>query len=131
MKLSRTIEYALLATLELAQAEPHCPIPCSELARRRLLPERFLLQVLRCLVKHDVVCSVRGVDGGYYLARPPDKITLLDIVDAFDSPLGITSTEISGVSPNVHERLTESLARTTSAAREELQKVTLADFANE
>src|SRR5687768_11926120 len=87
MKLSCTIAYAVQATLELAHAEPNRPIACGKIAKRGKMPKRFLLQILRHLVKHKVLCSARGVGGGYYLARAPDKITLLDIVEAIEVPL--------------------------------------------
>lgn len=128
MRISRTIAYAVQATLELAEAEPNCPIPCSEIARRGKLPERFLLQILRNLVKHEIVCSVRGVDGGYYLARAPDKITLLDIIDAFENPLGLFLPDMPGVSRQTHERLLASVAKTSTIACDELKKITLANL---
>ena len=47
MKLSRTVSYALQATLQLAQSDSSGPIPCSRLAAQGKMPERFLLQILR------------------------------------------------------------------------------------
>ena len=87
MKLSRTIAYAIHATLQLSSGERGVPIPCSQLATEGQMPERFLLQILRSLVTRGLLCSTRGVDGGYYLARPADQISLRDIVEAFDNPL--------------------------------------------
>lgn len=49
MKLSRTVGYALQATLQLLDAEPYEPVPCSRLATTGNMPERFLLQILRDL----------------------------------------------------------------------------------
>jgi Rrf2 family protein len=129
MKVSRTIAYAVQAALELAQAEPNCPIPSGELARRGKLPERFLLQILRSLVRHSIVCSVRGVDGGYYLARPPEKISLLDIIEAYENSLSPTVPDMPGISPQVRERFVALVVKTSAAAREELKKLTLADLA--
>ena len=67
MKLSRTVGYALQATLQLARARPSQPVPCSRLATEGEMPERFLLQILRNLVAHGILGSTRGVDGGYTL----------------------------------------------------------------
>src|SRR5262249_11351063 len=47
MKLSRTVAYALQATLQLADVDPNVPVPCSKLAAEGGMPERFLLQILR------------------------------------------------------------------------------------
>ena len=76
MKLSRTVAYALQATLQLAQAKSGSPVPCSQLAATGHMPERFLLQVLRSLVTHGILQSTRGVEGGYTLERKPEDITL-------------------------------------------------------
>ena len=65
MKLSRTVAYAVRATLQLAQLEADGPVPCSKLANEGKMPERFLLQILRNLVTHGILRSTRGVDGGY------------------------------------------------------------------
>ncbi len=87
MKLSRTVAYAVQATLQLAQAPATVPIPCSKLAHDGQMPERFLLQILRNLVTHGILQSTRGVDGGYRLERSPREISLLDVIEAIDGPM--------------------------------------------
>ena len=77
MKLSRTVAYALQATLQLALSGDQEPVPCSRLAAEGKMPERFLLQILRNLVAHGILSSTRGVDGGYTLDRAPEEISLL------------------------------------------------------
>jgi Rrf2 family protein len=87
IRLSRTVEYAVQALLLLAKADRSEPIPCSQLATAGAMPQRFLLQVLRSLVLHEVVSSTRGVEGGYSLARDPEQITLLDVFEAIEGPV--------------------------------------------
>jgi Rrf2 family protein len=128
MKISRTIAYAVHATLELAYTEGNRPIPCRELADRGKMPDRFLLQILRTLVNHGILESTRGVDGGYRLSRAPDKITLLDIVDAFENSLDPTLPDLRGIPGNVRKKLLTTLELTASAAREELRKLTVDDL---
>jgi Rrf2 family protein len=128
MRLSRTIAYAVHAALQLGRAEPRVPIPCSQLSRDGQMPERFLLQILRSLVTHGVLQSTRGVEGGYCLSRPPDDITLRDIVEAFDNPLDPTLPELAGLNSRVRERLLSTLLCVSSAARRELEKLSLADL---
>jgi Rrf2 family protein len=53
------------------------------------MPERFLLQILRTLVTHGLLTSVRGVYGGYCLARSPEEISLLEIIEAIDGPFAL------------------------------------------
>jgi Rrf2 family protein len=128
MRLSRTIAYAVEATLELARAEPNCPVSCSELARHGKLPKRFLLQILRKLVEREVLCSVRGVGGGYYLARRPEEITLLDVVEAIETPQCPELAKFPQIPKQRRENLLVSVVKVFEAAQQELRKTTLADL---
>jgi Rrf2 family protein len=128
MKLSRTVTYALQAALHLARATPGVPIPCSQLAREGRLPERFLLQILRCLVTHGILRSTRGVDGGYSLARSPEQMTVLDIVEAFDNPLDPGMPDLVGMSPGVRSSILRTLHDIAHASRVALQKLTVANL---
>jgi len=128
MKLSRTIAYAIHATLQLAGEEPDVPIPCSQLAAEGRMPERFLLQILRSLVTRGLLRSTRGVDGGYCLARPADQISLRDIVETFDNPLNPAIPAMDALSPEVRKRILASLHGASAAAHNELAKLTMADL---
>ncbi len=87
MKLSRTVLYALQATCQLGGANSDAPVPSKRLAESGGMPDRFLLQILRNLVAHGLLRSTRGVIGGYTLARSPDDISLLDIIEAVEGPV--------------------------------------------
>lgn len=128
MKVSRTIAYAIHAMLQLGRGAPGVPIPCSQLAQDGRMPERFLLQILRSLVTHGLLHSTRGVEGGYYLVRPPDQITLRDIVEAFDHPLEPSMPSLDGLPMPVRQKLMETLHQVSCAARQELQKLTVAEL---
>lgn len=84
MKLSRTVSYAVQAALQLAKSGSGNPVPCSQLAAEGHMPERFLLQILRNLVNHGILRSTRGVDGGYALTRPPEQVSLLELIEAIE-----------------------------------------------
>lgn len=128
MKLSRTIAYAIHATLQLSGGDRGVPIPCSQLANDGQMPERFLLQILRSLVTRGLLCSTRGVDGGYYLARPADQISLKDIIEAFDNPLSPNIPAIDALAPEVRKRILSSLNGASEAAHAELGKLSMADL---
>jgi Rrf2 family transcriptional regulator, cysteine metabolism repressor len=128
MKLSRTIAYAIHATLQLADGERGVPIPCSQLAGEGRMPERFLLQILRSMVTHGLLCSTRGVDGGYYLARPPEQINLSDIVAAFDNPLSPSIPTLDALSPDIRKRIMATLTSASTAAHDELGKLNMGDL---
>jgi Rrf2 family protein len=104
------------------------PIPCSQLANEGQMPERFLLQILRNLVTRGLLCSTRGVDGGYCLARPAEDITLSDIVEAFDNPLDPAIPTLESLAPEVRKRILSSLNGAAAAAHDELSKLTMADL---
>jgi len=128
MKLSRTVAYALQATMQLAADESNAPVPCSRLAAKGDMPERFLLQVLRSLVNHGVLRSTRGVDGGYKLIRPPEDISLLDVIEAIEGPVD-TKLPLSGETPDALQRnLQEALQHVSNAAREQLQAIKIAQL---
>jgi Rrf2 family protein len=83
---------------------------------------------LRSLVTRGLLCSTRGVDGGYYLARPADQISLCDIVEAFDNPLSPAMPALDALAPDVRKRILSSLNGASEAAHSELSKLTMADL---
>ena len=92
------------------------------------MPERFLVQILRSLVTRGLLQSTCGVAGGYTLARPANQISLRDIIEAFDDPMEVKMPTLDCMSPDVRSRILETLQRVGDAAREELQKLTVADL---
>jgi len=128
MKLSRTVSYALQATLLLAQEGTAAPVPCRRLAAMGKMPERFLLQILRDLVAHGILASARGVEGGYMLERPADRISLLDVIEAVDGPMASTLPSSDGLPAQSKSRLVRALSGATNSTRRELAGVKLADL---
>jgi Rrf2 family protein len=105
--------YALQALAELGRAGASGPVPIAELARRREIPAQFLEQLFAVLRRGGVLRSQRGVKGGYSFARDPSRITVLEIVELLDGPLGAGAT---GVFADAAAAAREVLARTTVAA---------------
>jgi Rrf2 family protein len=130
MKLSRTVTYALQATLLLAQEERGEPIPCSRLAAEGAMPERFLLQILRSLVTHGILQSTRGVEGGYMLDRSPEEISLLEIIEAVDGPMNAKLPFAEGKAGECESRLRDTLCSIAAAERQQLQQVKVAHLIN-
>jgi Rrf2 family protein len=129
MKLSRTVSYAVRATLQLAQSDPSTPVPCSKLASEGEMPERFLLQILRVLVTHGILRSTRGVDGGYALTKPADQISLLEVIEAIDGPLDSESLNWSPEPAETMEaKLQTALMQVTSTARRQLESIKLSQL---
>lgn len=83
--LSQTAEYALRTVLHLAgRPEDSGPARVGELARTLGIPQNYLSKTLHLLAREGVLASSRGKHGGFQLARPADRITLLDVVAPFD-----------------------------------------------
>jgi Rrf2 family cysteine metabolism transcriptional repressor len=80
--------YAVLALAELGRSAGQLPVPIGELARRRDVPVQFLEQLFATLRRAGVISSQRGVKGGYRFAREPASVSVLEIVELLDGPLG-------------------------------------------
>jgi Rrf2 family protein len=123
MKLSRTVAYAVRATLQLAQNPQGTPVPCSKLASAGKMPERFLLQILRNLVTHGILRSTRGVEGGYSLTRPPEQISLLDVIEAIEGPFGSQDAGDQSFPDEGQPKLHEALRSITEVSRNQLETI--------
>lgn len=80
--------YAVRALAELCCAGDTAPVPLGEIARRRGVPPQFLEQLFAQLRRAGIIASQRGVKGGYTFARDPADVTVLEVVELLDGPLG-------------------------------------------
>lgn len=99
MKLTSRSEYALLALVYLARAEPETYISVETVANAQGIPPKFLEQILLALKRAKYLRSSKGQHGGYLLARPPDRIHLAEVIRLFDGALAPTES----VSENFYE----------------------------
>jgi Rrf2 family protein len=86
--------YAVMALVELHRRGDSSPVPIAELARRREIPVQFLEQLFATLRRAGVLRSQRGVKGGYSFARPSAEVTVLEVVELLDGPVGHGSVGI-------------------------------------
>lgn len=92
MKISAKTEYACIAMLELAsQYGSSEPVRIRRIAERHDVPPRFLVQILLQLKGAGLVASVRGAAGGYHLLKPPQEVSLGQVMEVIDG-----STEENG-----------------------------------
>jgi Rrf2 family cysteine metabolism transcriptional repressor len=105
--------YAVRALAELARSGDAGPVPIGELARRRDIPVQFLEQLFAALRRAGILKSQRGVKGGYSFARDPSSVTVLEVVELLDGPLGADAEGI--------------FAEATAATRAVLEGATIAD----
>lgn len=85
--LGRRGDYSVRAMLVLARAFGDGRRKARQIAKTMDIPERYLPQIMAPLVRQHFVLATAGPDGGYELARSPDSITLLDVIEAAEGPL--------------------------------------------
>ena len=94
MTISAKSKYAVRALVELAErsaSDAGHPVRLCEIAARRDIPPQFLEQVFATLRRAGVLSSRRGASGGYTFARPPQSVTVLEVVEALDGVLAPAS----------------------------------------
>jgi Rrf2 family protein len=104
--------YAVRALVELHRREGPGPVPIAELARRGDIPVQFLEQLFAALRRAGLLRSQRGVKGGYSFAQPAGQITVLEVVELLDGPLGQDAT---GIFAEAAEAVRAVLAESTIA----------------
>jgi Rrf2 family transcriptional regulator, nitric oxide-sensitive transcriptional repressor len=128
---SQTADYALRATVALGY-QAKTPQTTQQIAETTQVPPGYLSKVLQALVRAGLVSSQRGLHGGFILAKPLDRLTVLDVVNAVDPlkriercPLGIATHGIN-LCP-LHRRLDRAIA----LVEKEFRDCTVADLLNE
>lgn len=129
MRITAKVDYAVRAAVELAAA-PAGPVKGDQVAERQGIPAKFLENILADLRRSGLVASQRGAEGGYWLAKPADEVTVADIIRAVEGPLA----DVHGTPPETvaYMGAATSLQRvwvaTRAALRSILEEVTIADI---
>jgi len=84
MKLNQATDYAFRMVLHMALLPSGSKVTGAVLAEQELIPERFLLKIMRSLIAAGIMKSFRGVDGGFALNRNPQEISLFDVIRAVE-----------------------------------------------
>ncbi len=84
---SQKCQYAIRAVFELSKRQGQGPVKISEIAETQAIPLRFLQLILNQLRRAGFVESRRGAEGGYFLSRRPDQITVSEIVQFIEGPM--------------------------------------------
>ena len=121
MRVSAKAEYVCVAMLELAAnyAEAQ-PVRIKTIADAQGIPQRFLVQILLQLKTAGLVASVRGASGGYQLSRPPENISLADVINVIDDRTLTTHSSLgeTAVSDGPRPRRQRRPVRNDSALQE-------------
>jgi Rrf2 family protein len=121
VRISAKADYALRASAELAAAGGG-PVKGDQLATRQGIPPKFLENILSDLRQSGLIRSQRGSEGGYWLARPAEQITVADVMRAVDGPLAT----VRGQRPEDvdYTGAAEQLQKVWIAVRHSLRSVT-------
>jgi Rrf2 family protein len=131
VRISAKADYAVRAAIELAAAGTERPTKGDTVAQAQGIPLKFLENILADMRHAGLVTSRRGAEGGYWLARPAEEITVADIIRAVEGPLA----SVRGGRPEDvdYAGTAEPLQRVWIAVRASLRRVveevTLADLA--
>jgi len=90
MQITRAADYGLRGLLYLAKQPTGRLVMAGEIAAAEDMPEYFFSKIFQNLAKAGLLNSFRGSSGGFTLARPPEQITLLDVVEAVEGPLALS-----------------------------------------
>jgi Rrf2 family protein len=130
VRVSAKADYALRAAIELAAAGDG-PVKGERIAQAQEIPLKFLENILLELRHSGIVRSQRGVEGGYWLARPAEEVSLAEVIRAVEGPIA----NVRGVGPQDVEyggaagRLREVWIAVRASLRSVLEETTLADLA--
>lgn len=131
MRLTTRGRYAVTAMLDLALQKDQQPITLAEIAARQTISVAYLEQLFAKLKRQKLVASVRGANGGYHLARLPDQISVLQIIEAVNETVDATRCDHRGDCQHGAMCLThdlwDNLSRHISGY---LGSITLADLLN-
>lgn len=94
MQITRQADYAVRAILYLAEKGSGTRVSTAQIARERNIPLTFLAKIVSQLSVAGIIHATRGARGGVSLARPADKINLLEIVEAIDGPVALNECVI-------------------------------------
>ena len=87
MKLSTRGRYGIHAMYDLAMNYGGSPVSIKAVAEKQNIPEAYLEQIIAVLRKDELVVSIRGAQGGYRLSRPPEEITVGDVLRSLEGGL--------------------------------------------
>lgn len=135
MRLSTRGHYGLKAIMDLALHYGRGPVPLRSVAERQGLSEHYLEQLIALLRQAGLVKGVRGAQGGYMLAREPEKIKVGEVIRALEGPIAPVSCVREDAPPKC-DRIDYCITRTVwlrlrDAVAGTLDSISLADLCQE
>lgn len=95
MNLTPAAEFAVRGICVLAEQNGNGPVNLATICKKRDLSKQYLAKIFGTLARAGLVTPVRGKHGGYLLARRPDEITVLQVIEAVEGPLALNFCQYS------------------------------------
>lgn len=95
MQITRQADYALRAMIYLARLDANSRAATSQIAQEQLIPPSFLAKIISQLSIAGLIHTSRGARGGVTLARAPEEISLLEVIEAIDGPIALNQCTLS------------------------------------
>ncbi len=130
LRISKLTDYAVVLATHLATTSDSTSVRA--LAQQTAIPEPTVSKVLKALARDGVVTSRRGVRGGYSLARPPDSITIAEVITALEGPIAVTectAQDTDECARETHCGVRANWQRINEAVQGALAAITLAEMA--
>ena len=131
IRLSRITDYGIVLMVQLARVEDDAARNARHLAAETDLPVPVVSKVLKSLAREGLLASQRGSKGGYALARPPEDISVPEMISALEGPISLTACAAhpSTCSQESSCDVREPWQQINAAVHEALSRISLADLA--
>ncbi len=129
MRLSTKARAAVEAALYLASHHDRGPCNANDICRDQNISVSYLEQLFAALRQHGLVVGVRGPGGGYRLAKPPEEISVADVITAVDDHAYVPPADnvVALYRPNPHSRYHDMWRDLSTRLYEFLSGITLAE----
>jgi Rrf2 family transcriptional regulator, iron-sulfur cluster assembly transcription factor len=129
MNLSTASHHAVRAVVHLAAHIDRGLAPSHVIAQAEGISELYLLKILNRLMRAQILIVVKGPNGGYRLARPANKITLLEVLEAVNGPIrGVAGLTRGQGDANIQAQVQALCERVAGQTRRVLGRVTVEDL---
>lgn len=129
MKISRSTGYGLLAACYIARNEKNGIVLSQTISKEYNIPLEYLLKILQQLVRANILRSKRGPRGGFVMSKPASKVSMLEIIEAVDGPLGSQlNLEEHAKRDKFSAKAEKAYEQGVNAAKTVYSKVKLADM---
>jgi FeS assembly SUF system regulator len=128
LRMSRITDYGIVLLSHLAAADPERVHNARELAESSHLPLPVVSKILKVLAREGFLESHRGVKGGYSLARPPERVSVVEVIDALEGPIALTECGVGSCEREASCVVRAPWQRINRVVRNSLADVRLSDL---